>query len=1339
MSFALRIQKILCAFALTLLIAVSSASAYAAQKGTSSVQTYNTSSTSSIDAVLPDGVVWNTPLKAGDMVLSRHTARRRMPIRRSLDPRLSAYPAGSLRAPLVPRTKTASPALVVGAKNSTAGVMLLQGMKSALQQSGENPDIPQSGIGGGKTINAMSPISILPQGQKEQKAVDSISIESKATTQAGVFSIDALVAEQEQAQGSVVPNNVVQSNITAISSPVDTNVENNKSGLSYEPGQEPKNLAVISGAKTDIMSVVAPPQAILFNDSQSAVLAFEEEASIFGVPVSEGALTSDIGASKNCVPRITRWTRSCQEAGYPASFGGQVVGESRRECPSNKMRDVWLSNSCANGAANPPPTQASPIAAPTISDSDLVIPVADHGVTVDALCGSSNGLAASYRPTSNLCMAGHASSVSGNGPWRWNCRGLNGGVTVSCAAPSIARVTGQTRIDGIQPTASIIPKIKDGRCGKSHNLGTNSRPQGGLCASGTASRVNGHGPWRWACSGSEGGQAMACLAPKIIKGTCGSSSREGVDSIPDHNLCEAGYASAVTGKGPWQWTCSGLHGGEASTCEAVLSVNAVCGSASMTGHKTEPSANLCSVGKAVNVAGKGPWQWTCYGKYKGASVLCNAPVLENGKCGEAHGSQFMETPKDALCETGKASRVTGGGPWDWTCIGKHDGASESCTAARGKPMALQSSVICGEPAEIIVLSKPDEKLCAAGQASDVQGSGPWTWNCSDKKGKSVSCSTLSKTEGICGAADNRKTPYAPERELCKAGSPSSVKEDPKETLWHWKCRGFMGGATVQCVAPMSGDIKQKIVDKRETGLCGAANGQGFTEIPVNDLCDVGKASNVRGPGPWSWVCRGKAGASAVCEAEKFVDASCGKVNGSIQKNKPKVGMCITGKSTSVRGNGPWLWSCVGTGGGSSVSCSASSEAQTRVDGTCGVAASSVMTTAPKVNLCDTGSFSKVYGEGPWTWTCSGKNGGVASTCQTSRIMPKAPAPPGPRVNGLCGYANGRTAMSTPHEGLCTSGTVSAISGSGPWNWSCLGENAGMTVSCTAPLTPPTPIVGVCGKASGVSTLVGPRNGLCSSGISSAVSGKGPWTWSCSGTNGGGAVSCVAPHAGVTSRGVPSLVSQALYPSKAFSTKLVTPQLPKGELPAIKPEILPNLKMSKKMSMQRNNIKIPRSKINFEKAQAPRVAPRLPSDNKPLARSKIIMPAVDDPALDGVNDPVMDSQGKVVPTSRLSLRHDVSMISFGYGSDQLDKSAVRRLEKLARILKAYKTARITMVAYSSVDGKITPRAARRLSLQRALAARDFLASKGVSTNRIDMRPMGGNVPSGDMDRIDIRVN
>ncbi len=59
---------------------------------------------------------------------------------------------------------------------------------------------------------------------------------------------------------------------------------------------------------------------------------------------------------------------------------------------------------------------------------------------------------------------------------------------------------------------------------------------------------------------------------------------------------------------------------------------------------------------------------------------------------------------------------------------------------------------------------------------------------------------------------------------------------------------------------------------------------------------------------------------------------------------------------------------------------------------------------------------------------------------------------GPRpVNGACGSAHGGLFYDLPPSAsaLCASGTVSAVTGSGPWTWNCLGFDGGTTASCRA--------------------------------------------------------------------------------------------------------------------------------------------------------------------------------------------------------------------------------------------------------------------------------------------------
>ena len=112
---------------------------------------------------------------------------------------------------------------------------------------------------------------------------------------------------------------------------------------------------------------------------------------------------------------------------------------------------------------------------------------------VSGVCGSANGVGVTSAPTTGLCTAGIASSVTGAGPWNWRCAGSNGGSSASCGAPLLV----------------------NGVCGEANNVPVILAPTTGLCSAGTASSVTGTGSWSWTCAGSNGGSNASCQAAML--------------------------------------------------------------------------------------------------------------------------------------------------------------------------------------------------------------------------------------------------------------------------------------------------------------------------------------------------------------------------------------------------------------------------------------------------------------------------------------------------------------------------------------------------------------------------------------------------------------------------------------------------------------------------------------------------------------------------------------------------------------------------------------------------------------------------------------------------------
>jgi hypothetical protein len=79
--------------------------------------------------------------------------------------------------------------------------------------------------------------------------------------------------------------------------------------------------------------------------------------------------------------------------------------------------------------------------------------------------------------------------------------------------------------------------------------------------------------------------------------------------------------------------------------------------------------------------------------------------------------------------------------------------------------------------------------------------------------------------------------------------------------------------------------------------------------------------------------------------------------------------------------------------------------------------------------------------GWWSW-----NGSTWASSSDPRNVP---------VNGACGTTNGMAVKTAPVANLCSTGTASTVSGTGPWKWSCSGSKGGTTASCSASVAAPS--------------------------------------------------------------------------------------------------------------------------------------------------------------------------------------------------------------------------------------------------------------------------------------------
>lgn len=125
--------------------------------------------------------------------------------------------------------------------------------------------------------------------------------------------------------------------------------------------------------------------------------------------------------------------------------------------------------------------------------------------------------------------------------------------------------------------------------------------------------------------------------PVPINATCGSSDRQTYSyptTLPE-DFCATGELitpSLVYDGYGWNWSCSGLYGGESVFCEAYnsSSVDAVCGADDGgTFLNTSEMTEACSMGSLIFpsfVETSSGWSWICAGINGGSQAYCSATL-----------------------------------------------------------------------------------------------------------------------------------------------------------------------------------------------------------------------------------------------------------------------------------------------------------------------------------------------------------------------------------------------------------------------------------------------------------------------------------------------------------------------------------------------------------------------------------------------------------------------------------------------------------------------------------------------------------------------------------------
>jgi len=200
----------------------------------------------------------------------------------------------------------------------------------------------------------------------------------------------------------------------------------------------------------------------------------------------------------------------------------------------------------------------------------------------------------------------------------------------------------------------------------------------------------------------------------------------------------------------------------------------------------------------------------------------------------------------------------------------------SATAAVDVLTPVNGSCGTANGGSFTTLASDDPALCASGAVTGFGGSGPWTWTCSGSGGgtPSPTCTanirTWTVSTTISGAGG---TISAPAQSAVNHGSATTFTVTPLggysiATVVGTTCTPTLQSGNTWTSGAITADctITASFSANPVSGICGSDNGRTLSSAPTN-LCSAGAATALVGNGPWTWSCQGSGGGTtANCAA-----------------------------------------------------------------------------------------------------------------------------------------------------------------------------------------------------------------------------------------------------------------------------------------------------------------------------------------------------------------------------------------------------------------------------------------------------------------------------------------
>ena len=507
-----------------------------------------------------------------------------------------------------------------------------------------------------------------------------------------------------------------------------------------------------------------------------------------------------------------------------------------------------------------------------------------------------------------------------------------------------------------------------------------------------------------ACTGGRSG-TMSRWRTTNVTGDCGAY---GHWRAWDESSCSCPSGTAWNGSS-CATVCTQSTETETAACSAGRD-------GTMTRTRTKDTGNVCGA----------------YGSWSGWSESsCSCPwgsvwngsgcaAMADGVCGSSNGGAFGTAPNSGLCNAGTASGVSGSGPWNWTCSGINGGKSASCSAERTCAEAIETGTqACGGGRNG---SMTRTRTVNIGNSCGVYGEwGAWSESaCSCPSGyiwKDSSCVAI--VDGACGSAAGNTffDDNAPSSGLCNKGTVANV-EKSGEHNWVWTCVGENSGSTASC----SANRKCTPGKDQKNQVCNYGNRGGPLEFALRDT-NVGQVCGTFGPwGPWNEeACRldglPSAPTNARCPTSANLDA--GLINSTYGNDAP------------IPARHPRRMQTVAELGDEQRCV-----LEERPITACFNRPGNITSIERSILKLQTNN------------TNDAQRSNLYCTEDTSCKVP---------VQGICGPAHGQLGTSAPSSNLCARGTPTAVTGTGPWKWTCEGQFNGASASCETAVQPPTPV------------------------------------------------------------------------------------------------------------------------------------------------------------------------------------------------------------------------------------------------------------------------------------------